>query len=205
MARTNRDGITTFKAISFEHQVGSFAFTMLKHVFNDPKWVITPEMFDSLSGKNPDITIEEPMDDRLVIHAAYRLKKHEGGRFEDAVHQTVKGIIETVDRKGNQTGSFDVFLIVQQGLEIAFFEYHNDRTNLDGEEIQHFMGCTSLTQEYNSNPAVVQPTGNVKNLFHNFNRLRNQSPVRKEAAPYNIPCVFKHWGPYKGSQHSFPL
>ena len=62
----------------------------------------------------------------------YELKRESGGRLEDAVFQTTAAIYETVDKKGNQTEkeNFEVFLVVQRAMDIAFFGYHTDTTNL---------------------------------------------------------------------------
>ena len=95
----------------------------------------------------------------------------------------------------------EVYVVVQRGTKIGFFEYHNDVTNLDEEGISHFKGCVSLTQGYTSradsdSPPVYQKPV-LKNLpkdldllYHNYTRLRKKTDDRNEAASYEIPCVF---------------
>ena len=86
------------------------------------------------------------------------------------MNQTVKYIASTIDRKGNEDedkSAFEVFIIVQRGLDIGFFEYFNGEAELVEGGTDHFRGCVSLTQdtrEYETrvmNPAVV-PSATVE-------------------------------------------
>jgi len=63
--------------------------------------------------------------------------------MEQALNQAVKDIQQTMDESGKNYDIFEVSVIVQRGLVIRFFEYHNDESNLDEEEIYHFRGCVS--------------------------------------------------------------
>lgn len=148
--RINRKGKLTYKSISSEHHVGSFAFTMVKLVFNDSRWVVTPEMFDPSSGKKPDMIVKDAVGDTLEIHMAYELKKKGGARMEEAVNQTIDALVETIDYQGQKNDIFDIFIVIQRGLDRVFFEYHNDKTNLDEQGIPNFRGCISLTQTWSN-------------------------------------------------------
>jgi len=109
--------------------------------------------------------------------------------LEDAVEQTTAAIYETVDKKGNQTENFEVFLVVQRGMDIAFFEYHTDTTNLTEQGIYHFKGCVSLTTEYNNFQIITLPDDLIL-LYNKAERLQKSSTTREEAAQYPVPCVF---------------
>lgn len=62
--------------------------------------------------------------------------KKENQRMEDALTQLCESLEETIDTKGNTFNSeFEVFAVVQAGLEIEFFEFHTDQSNLDEENI----------------------------------------------------------------------
>ena len=175
----------------YEHHVGSFASTIIKHVFSENCWIITPEKRDNDSGKKPDFTIQRVEGNDLLFHCYYEVKKAGGARLEEAMEQTVESIVETMDRQG-QIGSFDTFVIVQRGLDIAFFEYHNDRNNLDEEGIQHVRGCVSLTQAYELEgemKEILRPGPGVKKLSE-IGKPRASSPIRREAKRYETPCVF---------------
>ena len=177
--------------ISYEHQVGSFASTVIKHVFSDQHWIITPEKRDKDSGKKPDFTIQRLEGDNLFFHCYYEVKKTGGKRLEEAMEQTVESIVQTIDTQGS-LGSFETFVIVQRGLDIAFFEYHNDRDNLDEDGIPHVRGCVSLTYGYQLKgkmETILDPGPGVKQLSE-IGRPRNQSTIRQEAKRYAIPCVF---------------
>lgn len=118
------------------------------------------------------------------------------------MNQTVKYIASTIDRKGNEDedkSAFEVFIIVQRGLDIGFFEYFNGEAEL--VEGGNFRGCVSLTQdtrEYETrvmNPAVVpSATVGLKRLMFDDQRLQgvpdDEQKVRDDASSYPTPCIF---------------
>ena len=122
------------------------------------------------------------------------------------MNQAVKDIASTIDKRGNKDKDedksvFEVFVIVQRGLDIGFFEYYNGVSDLDEEGIDHFRGCVSLTQdtrEYETrvmNPAVVPSTTvGLKRLMLDDQRLQgvadDEQEVRDDASSYPTPCIF---------------
>ena len=114
------------------------------------------------------------------------------------MNQAVKDIAATIDDWGfNPDNGFEVFVIVQRGLDIGFFEYHNAQSNLDEDGIPHFRGCVSLTQDIPcSEPAVVpSTTAGLRTLMFDDARLRtladrDQQEVREVAWSYETPCIF---------------
>lgn len=188
---------------SFEHHTATWATTKISHHFNG-LWALTPEMI--LEGKKkPDIIVEkvhEGPSPRLGIHAAFEFKKAKGARFEDALSQLAETIPFAVDKLGYSLESvFEIFAVVVMGTDIGFFEYHNDRSNLDEENIPHFRGCVSFTTSYSINGVMTRifeedqiPDG-LKLLFFNENRLGDpkdleKKGLREEAQKYTVPCVF---------------
>jgi len=103
-------------------------------------------MMDRNSRKRPDIVVEEldPKGTKSSLRLLMELKSSKGDRFEDALDQVVNEIEETLQSQ------MEVYVVVQRGTKIGFFEYHNDVSNLDEEGISHFKGCVSLTQDYAS-------------------------------------------------------
>jgi hypothetical protein len=180
----------------YEHYVASWACTILKKVFIGDEWIITPEKQDPSSGKRPDLTVEKtsqpsthsPQDLESNYHLLMELKSSTGDRFEEALVQLVGEAAETLEEQ------IEVYVVVQRGTKIGFFEYHNDVSNLDEENIAHFRGCVSLTQDYkiqgNDTRVLLNKPNDLELLFHNYNNLRTQNEIRQEAADYNIPCVF---------------
>lgn len=175
----------------YEHHVGSWAFTMISSVFHGPFWIITAEKTDTTSKKRPDIVVEEAYDDEKKEPGPYlfmELKSRTGDRLEEALNQVVEEIAETME------SSIEAYVVVQRGTKIAFFEYHNDISNLDDEGIPHFRGCISLTQSYNiqgKEKAVLNNKPNdLENLYQNYDRLRKKTDLRDEAKEYEEPCVF---------------
>ena len=120
------------------------------------------------------------------------------------MNQAVKDIASTIDRKGNEDkdkSAFEVFIIVQTGLDIGIFEYYNGASDLDQEVIEDLKGCVSLTQdtrEYETrvmNPAVVpSATVGLKRLMFDDQRLQgvpdDEQKVRDDASSYPTPCIF---------------
>ena len=174
----------------YEHYVGSWACTMLKHVFADPKWIITPEKRDQYSKKRPDLVVEEVISHNTGQRANYylimELKSTDGDRFEEGLAQVVDHIVETLEM------DIEVYVVVQRGTKIGFFEYHNDRSNLDEEGISHFRGCISLTQTYPGPGSAILTTlpHNIELFYHNSERLISSTDLRTEAENYNVRCVF---------------
>lgn len=181
----------------YEHHAGSWACTMLKSVFSDDEWIITPEMVDRHTSKKPDLVVEQVLHTSSVPSARYHLmmelKSSKGDRFEVGLNQVSSHIAETVE---NQV---DLFIIIQRGTKIGFFEYHNDRTNIDEEGIPHFRGCISLTQDYyagdhfqrvlEEKPAGLLPLYHDTDNLEGLKDLEGQG-VRNEASRYIYDCVF---------------
>jgi len=173
----------------YEHHVGSWAFTMLKTVFHGPEWIITPEKTDENSRKRPDLVVEKFKDGKAEHYLFMELKASEGDRFEDAISQVVDEIADTMEE------DIEGYVVVQRGLKIGFFEYHNDVSNLDEENIPHFKGCISLTQDYKIGGKVTKVLSeplpaDVDFLFHNHTKLRKVTENRDAAAEYKTPCIF---------------
>jgi len=177
----------------------------LKEVFTDGKWAITPEQRDTSTDKKPDFVVEEAIrneDGRTVQlwpHLCMELKKVGGDRMEAALNQLCKAIEKTVYYKGNTSGgAFEVFAVVQVGLDIGFFEYHFDQPSLDGEGIPHIDGCVSLTEDYLLGEEMTKPVANKPNdlnmLYFNTGRLKGTNPddqkIRDKAKEYTTPCIY---------------
>ena len=189
----------------YEHHVGTWACTKLKEVFSDQNWAITPEQKDPNTKKKPDFVVEkaiQPASSQSIpgptvimkLHLAMELKK-ENQRMEDALVQLCESLEETIDTKGNTFDSqFEVFAVVQAGLEIGFFEFHMDQSNLDEENIPHFRGCVSLTQDYPINDVLQVPIpskpNDLKKLFFDYDKLRKETDIRLDANEYSTPCIF---------------
>lgn len=124
--------------------------------------------------------------------------------------QAVKDIAETVDNlvhpvKGHK---LEIFVIIQQGLNIGFFEYFNAQEDLDERGIEHFKGCVSLTQDIvKYDPATTSPQGlpldpavitaktpGLLKLMFDDEKLetltnKDAEKLRNDARNYNIPCI----------------
>ena len=203
---------------SYEHHVATWACTKLKEEFSSNIWTITPEQTDPNTNKKPDLIVEKailvpaaqnsPERVRTKIHLCLELKKTGGDRMEKALVQLCEAIPETIDTKGNtpgDEGQFEVFAVVQCGLNIAFFEYHQDQSNLDEEDIPHFRGCVSLTEGYKLNGVyqclMEQLPQGMKPLYHDYGRLKKEEDdLQKEAKKYTTLCVF-HLETHKQEVH----
>lgn len=201
---------------SLEHHVGTWMGTVLKKVFADEKWAITPEQTDNSTKRRPDFVIEWVKGGNLVPHCYVELKKVGGERFEAALQQTIKSLAETVEDLGYVPASFsqdsassssyqdsasstqtEVFVVVMRGFHIGFFEYHLDADELDDRDIHNFNGCVSLTQPSVSGKEIIpgRLPLSVKKVYFDAEKLRgvNDAEVqqfREDASEYQTPCVF---------------
>lgn len=180
----------------YEHHVGTWIGTLLKNVFTGDPWAITSEKADNHSKKRPDFVIDKLENNNLYMHLVCEIKKHKGDRMENALNQAISGLIQTMDETGNQRDNmFELYVIVQRGVNIGFFEYHNDVSNLEEEGIKNFRGCVSLTQDQTNGTAIIPDTTHgLKRLMFDDGNLRStndeEKRLRNEAKGYNIPCIF---------------
>jgi len=181
----------------YEHHVGTWACTKLKEIFSDNSWAITPEQKDPNTNKKPDLVVEKAIPGPIVtlkLHLAMELKK-KNQRMEDALVQLSDSLKETIENMGHDHPyQYEIFAVVQSGLDIGFFEYHLDESNLDEEGIPHFRGCVSLTYDYYVKGRQQVPIQNkpndLKNLFFDFDKLKKNTDIRSDAKNYPIPCIF---------------
>lgn len=180
----------------YEHHVGSWACTMLKQVYYGPSWIITPEKTDTHSKKKPDLVVERAtptaQGDMMEVHLLMELKSNDSAiRFEEALAQVVFEIEETME------DTIEVFVVVQCGMRIGFFEYHNDQSILNEEGIPHFRGCISLTQSYHIGNALThafpnhpQDLGRLRYDYDSRLKDEKRKDIRDDARDYQVPCIF---------------
>ena len=189
------------KSIHYEHQVGTWACTMLAKHFGPHAYLITPEMFIHGTNKKPDFIIEkycEQERDKSKFNVGYELKKQGGEVFDKAVSQVSNAISQLHDI---QYGSIEMFVIVQRGRQIAFFDYFSYHSLLEEEGINHFKGCVPLT--YLHEKLVFQNEkikSEMENLINDLpgdveylveeNEKRKSSSSLTQADEIVTPCVF---------------
>ena len=202
----------------YEHHVASWAVTRIAQHFHQPQWVITPEQALSTSEtvknddsrlkvKKPDIIIEEVYQKssetppELRIHAAFEFKKKGGDRFEKALTQLKSSIENTLAEQGFSESRFEAFAVVMCGPRIGFFEYHQDTSDLEEENICNFDGMVSLTTSYKLDGKMTRIIderdipSDLEILYHNSSKLRglkdpDQQRIRDQAKLYEVPCIF---------------
>jgi len=197
-------------AKSYEHHVGTWMGTLLKNVFQEDKWTITPEQRDIYSKNIPDFSIEKLSDNTLKPHLFVEIKKRGGQSLAEALLQLIGSIDETLEEQGNSTGDqYQAYVIVQRGLDIGFFEYYNldalEMSERGLDETHHFQSCISLTQpillheedyigvQDRNQPAPWKyPTPGLKRLADpSLGRLEDLDVcTQNEARNYNVPCIF---------------
>ncbi|KAL9006276.1 MAG: hypothetical protein Q9188_000967 [Gyalolechia gomerana] len=134
-----------------EYDVSRAALSIFTHYFPlGGNWAIVPE-FRVEEGKRPDYLIEkffpDPDDHDLPKNLfkpkiAVELKSESGESLMEALDQLTSSMPTLVDDMGNQDKSnFNIFLIIIKGKSLGFFEYHNDRSNLYEDGIQHHLGA----------------------------------------------------------------
>lgn len=176
---------------------------MLMMVFYGENWVVTPERRDPSSNKKPDLIVEKVTSKTKEVPELYllmELKAVKGDGLEKALAQTVNPdvLAETLEEMSSQTGKYELYVVVQRGTKIAFFEYHSDIDSMEEEMgIANFRGCISLTQNYKTAGKVLQDKPNdLEPLFEYFPRMKEQlkkpedQEIRNDAKKYTERCVF---------------
>jgi Holliday junction resolvase len=170
----------------YEWNVGGWATTMLKKVFSDDKWIIIPERSNELTRKRPDLVVQ----DMGTPYLLYEVKSSTGDRLEEALHQTASNLLAWAD---NYTDAA-FYIIVQRGYRIAFFEYHNNTNDLDHHDVPHVWGCVSLTYPLLDKGTMKHPLatlpGDLLPIYHDYEKLKKETPIRTEAKKYTVKCVF---------------
>ena len=141
-----------------EHDVERAMLTIIRKIFpqdasqenpQQQRWTIVPEY--SVPGhKRPDILIEKyrppgkQSANPFTPHIFIEYKRSGGVSNEKALDQVTSSMPDIIDNWGSDLGSsggFSIFLITVRGTEIGFFEYHNDRSNLDEGAAKHHQGA----------------------------------------------------------------
>lgn len=186
----------------YEHLVASWGCTMSNLVFTGDGWMSTPERRDNNSKKIPDWSVHKLYFNKkgqrgAKPHMLGEYKSAKGDRFEKALAQTVHEFAETMDEVGLATGQYEVYIVVQRGTKIGFFEYHNDISFWDGD-IPTFRNCTSLTQDYEVDGIMTtvleDKPDDMEPLYYDTKYLKklqdkDEQAIREEAAEYEEPCV----------------
>ena len=157
----------------YEEDVSSWATTLLKKVFSEDEWILTPYKKDIHTSKKPDLRIEK-FEEYNKPYLLMEVKKHKGDSIQKTLNQTTTKLHTWMD-----SSVVDVYVVIQRGTKLGFFEFHPNSYN--AEETTDTVGfCTSLTQTFFLN-------GEEKTIMQNlpFN-LEKIVPL----SDYPIPCVF---------------
>lgn len=184
----------------YEHHVGTWACTMLSRHFTGD-FLITPEKIENQSKKRPDLTIEklnENVPNVSVYHVAYELKKKDS---EEQLYDALNQVTKAIGQISEEEGSVEMFVIVQRGMELGFFEYFSYKNMLDEEDIENFKGCVPLTYKHKSLLFVEEEAEKklseiIKNLPSDLSHLiskplrRKSSDTLNEADNIQTLCIF---------------
>lgn len=176
---------------AYEHQVGTWAFTIISKHFSED-YLITPEKTDPLSKKRPDIVIEKFIEndkDSSKPHVVIELKKKGGDSFHKILDQIFTAIIETF----HETELYQVFVVAQRGLEIAFFEYHQVGIALEPYGIENYKGFVPILQTHYKLYTRPEDKESRKTLDDMLKRMLDEKKNKmKNLAASNLKslCVF---------------
>jgi hypothetical protein len=195
-----------------ECYVSSWATTAFHQIYYGLSWVITPESWDSLSRKIPDLVIEKVVQGRnnqesyLKLHLVCEYKKKGGASLMDATGQLSASVTETLSEYFNKysEAGFKVYAYVQRGIHAAIFKYHSNASDLSEESVPNVEGFVPLTlpyylkSRYNDRtvyPAPYQPPEGLLLLSDTvglgFNTDSGEhSLVRRAGFQFEEHCVF---------------
>jgi hypothetical protein len=115
---------------------------------NVPQYLV-PEIKrpDRLVEKYTETTGSMGSKQNFSPHIFVELKSTKGDYLEKALGQATSSMPETVDNLGY---TFSMYLIIVKGKHIAFFEYHNDRTNLYEDGVLNTKGAIPFNRVKNN-------------------------------------------------------
>lgn len=195
----------------YEHHVGCWSFTVLKHLFSDEKWVITPESIVPSTRKRPDLLVEKLENPsirphyfsgpqpKFIPHLYLENKKHNGASTKTALYQTAHFLPEHME------GTISCFIITVCGMKIGFFEFHN-LSEFDDENVPNFESCISLTDDCEGRVTKVVDISQVPqdgDVYTNQSTIQTleqgqdtsmpqeyRGSIQKGTSKYTHPCVF---------------
>ena len=150
LAKTTQDG-------SYEYDVGRAMLPILLSYFSIAQnFAIIPE-FLVPEGSKPDFCIEKfnPDTQEFTPKIFVELKRRTGDSIKTACNQITDSLPQTIESKGMQ---HDCYIIVVKGKKIAFFEYHNDRSNLDEDGHIHYRGLIPFNHPQTSFVILGRPS-----------------------------------------------
>jgi len=141
-----RDAVNILDMYHNESDVERAINLIFGHIFpqeegwsNVPQYLV-PEIKrpDRLVEKYQESTGYGNLREKFLPHIFVELKSAKGDTLEKAVNQATSSMVQSVDNLG---GSFAIYMVIVKGKHIAFFEYHNDRSNLYEDTIQNNKGA----------------------------------------------------------------
>ena len=172
-----------------EQHVGTWAMTMLKHIFSG-LWAITPGQRNDQSGRYPDIVVEKDAGAGILQPVLFcQLKKKGGDSLTTALNQLKVAIAEAMDQQGFSTTSqkYSTFAYVQLGTEVGIFEYHNVGTILDEQRVPHHNGFVPITQGY-----LLTNKYGQKKLVQGMLTPTYLKDIKLvlDSEDWDVPCIF---------------
>lgn len=133
--------------ITLEHRPASAITSLIRNYFPVDKFVLTPEMTQTISGKRPDLSIEKynAGSDTCSPYCFVEIKSIVNSSINKTVEQLHDTVFMDIDAYGNLSGKFSVYMIAIKGTFIGFYAYHNFSSLLDEYGIENYKGFVPLT------------------------------------------------------------
>ena len=171
-----------------EHHVGTWAMTMLKHIFTGLS-AITPGQRNDQSGRYPNIVVEKDGGAGILEPVLFCVLKKKGGdSLTTALSQLGAAIAEAMDQQGSNTPqNHSTFAYVQRGTEVGIFEYHNVGTILDEQRVPHHNGFVPITQPY-----LLTNKDGEKTVVKGMPTPANLKDLKLvlDSKDWDVPCIF---------------
>ena len=178
--------------------VATWACTRLKNTFQEKYWAITfKDHYTDNDPSTTNLTVEKVEEKKLNIHLAMELRPNFlYYNFTKILDQAVEKVQQTIPIKEK------IFLVVQCGIRIGFFEYNNDHEKLIGDNIKNYHGCIPLTMDHvkDDKRLNVILDNKPKDLLPLEHRYRNKRGLAmgdyvgyyggKSGHNFFVPCIF---------------
>lgn len=130
------------------NMIGSWYNTILKELFYETNFVITPKFRDTEPA--PDFLVEEVIQKEgsqsIVMETRLVISITTASTFEKALTKLSKNLLSVFNASGAE--HFSTYAIVTHRETTGFFEFHSNIKMLDEKKIPHFKGFVSLLQSY---------------------------------------------------------
>ena len=177
--------------------VATWACTKLAQTFQGKHWAITSKIHGDIVADATDFSVGRVQNGKINPYLAMEIRPNRiDCYFSSALHEAMHKVQKAMSKKDK------IFLVIQCGLRIGFFEYHNNKQKLYKDDFPNYHGCIPLTMDSTNgggrlNVILDRKPEGLLPILHHFKGGRGRSNGYYAAnfgvnvgQGANVPCVF---------------